>query len=190
MGRRYDSATYAGIVARARSAIPGLAVHADVITGFPTEDDAAFERSAAFVASLELAGLHVFRYSGRPGTPAIRMAGQVPEAVRRERSARLLELGATARAHRAAGRVGSVAAVLVESRLGDGRWVGHAEDGIVVAIEATTPLLNAIVTAALSGVDPGQPDRVIGRVIEVSAGRPLRGRSTAPLPTLAAGGAA
>ena len=75
MGRRYLTADYARVVERARAAIPGVAVHADVIAGFPTEDDAAFARTLAFVRAMDLAGLHVFRYSARPGTPATRMAG-------------------------------------------------------------------------------------------------------------------
>src|SRR6185437_2560650 len=49
MGRRYDSADYAATVERIRAAIPGAAIHADVIAGFPTEDEAAFERSLAFI---------------------------------------------------------------------------------------------------------------------------------------------
>jgi threonylcarbamoyladenosine tRNA methylthiotransferase MtaB len=72
MGRRYASADYARLVERVRAAIPGVAIHADVIAGFPTEDEAAFARSLAFLRSLDPAGLHVFRYSARPGTPGVR----------------------------------------------------------------------------------------------------------------------
>ena len=49
MGRRYVADDYARMVERVRAAIKGVAVHADVIAGFPTEDDAAFERSVAFI---------------------------------------------------------------------------------------------------------------------------------------------
>ena len=80
MGRRYVADDYARLVERVRAAIPGVAVHADVIAGFPTEDDEAFDRSVAFIRGLDPAGLHVFRYSARPGTPATRMAGQVAGA--------------------------------------------------------------------------------------------------------------
>ena len=62
MGRRYDTAFYTELVGRVRRAIPGVAVHADVIVGFPGEDDAAWGRTVAFLRSLDLAGLHVFRY--------------------------------------------------------------------------------------------------------------------------------
>src|SRR6185436_9692908 len=57
MGRRYVTADYAAVVGRIRAALPGVAIHADAIVGFPTEDDAAWGRSTAFIRSLDLAGL-------------------------------------------------------------------------------------------------------------------------------------
>ena len=134
MGRRYRSADYAGVVERARAAIPGVAIHADVIAGFPTEDDAAHERSLAFIRSLDPAGLHVFRYSARPGTPATRMDGQVDERTKKQRAADLLALASEAKAAFARRSVGTETRVLLEQRLPDGRWVGHAEDHVLVAV--------------------------------------------------------
>ena len=167
MGRRYDTADYARVVERARRALPGVAVHADVIAGFPTEDDAAFDRSMAFVEGLDLAGLHVFRYSARPGTPATRMAGQVPEPVRKQRAARLLAHAADARARWAREGLGTTTRVLAETRLDDGRWVGHAEDHVLVAVHAR----------------PGDPENLENGVLTVRrtdhrprATRPRRGR--------------
>ena len=110
MGRRYDSAGYAATVARVRAAIPGVAIHGDVIVGFPTEDERAWERSLAFIRGIGFAGLHVFRYSARPGTAAIRMAGAVDEPTKKRRAAELLGPGrrgarvVRCRAHRTRGR--------------------------------------------------------------------------------------
>jgi threonylcarbamoyladenosine tRNA methylthiotransferase MtaB len=178
MGRRYDTARYAAIVDRIRVAIPGVAVHADVIVGFPTEDAAAFERSVAFVRSIGFAGLHVFRYSARPGTPAIRMAGQVAEAEKQHRSNALLALAAEARAARAASRVGNWAEVLFESGLGDGRWLGHAQDHVLVAAappDGRADLANAIAEVELTAVDRELADRLVGRVRSIRVpGRPDR----------------
>ena len=78
----------------ARLAIPGLAIHADVIAGFPGEDEAAWARTFAFLRGLDLAGIHVFRYSARPGTPAARMIGQVDARTRKRRAAEALALAA------------------------------------------------------------------------------------------------
>lgn len=183
MGRRYLAADYARVVEQVRAAIPGVAVHADVIAGFPTEDDAAFGRSLAFVRSLELAGLHVFRYSARPGTPATRMAGQVPESTKRARAAELLAHAAERRAAFARAGLGTTTRVLVEQRLPDGRWVGHGEDHVLVAVPATPDELeNAILDVRRLAVDPAVPERVVGEVLATN--RPARALRAA-LPMLA-----
>ncbi len=169
MGRRYDTAFYAGLVERIRQALPGVAIHADVIVGFPTEDEAAFERSVAFIRGLDPAGLHVFRYSVRPGTPAARMLGQVDERTKRERAEVLLRFAADARARFAARAVGSRVTVLFETATDDGRWLGRSEANVLVL--AASPdgrsLENAVCRVALEAVDPSAPDRVGGRVLEL-----------------------
>ena len=174
MGRRYLSADYAAIVARARLAIPGVAIHADAIVGFPTEDESAWDRSIGFIRSLGLAGLHVFRYSPRPGTAAVRMRGQVDEPTKKRRAAELLALAAENRARWAANHVGSAADVLFEARLDDGRWVGHAADHTLVsnAAASAASLENHIGRVEIDGVDPAVRDRVVGRIQSLSAPAP------------------
>jgi threonylcarbamoyladenosine tRNA methylthiotransferase MtaB len=163
MGRRYASDDYADVVGRVRDAIPGVAIHGDAIVGFPTEDDAAWRRSLAFVRSIDFAGIHVFRYSARPGTPAVRMAGQVDEPTKKRRAAELLAVAADARARWAAAHVGREANVLFETQLDDGRWVGHAADHVLVAVDGgPEPLENRIERVRVVGVDPARPERVIG----------------------------
>jgi threonylcarbamoyladenosine tRNA methylthiotransferase MtaB len=175
MGRRYTRGQYRAVVDRVRVAVPGVAVHADVIVGFPTEDADAWRRSRAFIRSLGFAGIHVFRYSARPGTPALRMAGAVAEPEKRRRAAELLADAAQARAAWAAGRVGHAARVLFERRLPDGRWIGHAEDGTPVAVASGDDLENAIGRVALGGVDLELPDRAMGRLLDADRpDRPLR----------------
>ena len=187
MGRRYGTADYAAIVRRVRDAIPGVAVHGDAIVGFPTEDDAAWRRSLAFVRSIGFAGLHVFRYSARPGTPATRMAGQVDEATRKARAGELLAVAADARARWAAGRVGTAGEVLFESRLDDGRWTGHAADHTLVAVAGAgeAEFENAIGRVAIDAVDAGRRDRVVGRILSVSP--PSHPAAGAPAHLLAPG---
>jgi threonylcarbamoyladenosine tRNA methylthiotransferase MtaB len=170
MGRRYDAAGYARTIQKIRAAIHGVAIHADVIVGFPTEGEDAWQRSITFVRSMDFAGIHVFRYSERPGTAATRMAGRVPEEVRRRRAGELLALAAHARARFAARHLGGEAVVLFESELPDGRWIGHAEDHVLVAAEApdATSLENTIGRVRLTGVDPDKADRLIGDVVALA----------------------
>jgi threonylcarbamoyladenosine tRNA methylthiotransferase MtaB len=169
MGRRYDAAAYAGLVARVRRAIPEAAIHADLIVGFPGEDDAAWARTLAFLGDLDLAGIHVFRYSARPGTPAARMVGQVDARTRKRRAAEALSLAAEARARFALSQLGVEMRVLFEQRLTDGRWVGHAENHVLVVAAAPDggSLHNAIGRVRGESIDPAAPDRVIGRLLEV-----------------------
>ena len=181
MGRRYSSADYASVVDRVRAAIPGVAVHGDVIVGFPTEDEAAWRRSLAFIGSIGFAGIHVFRYSARPGTAAIRMTGQVDEATKKRRSAELLALAAEARAARARDSIARTTDVLFERRLDDGRWVGHAADHVLVAVELRrdgSSLENEIGRVRIEAVDPDVRDRAVGRLKRLTD-RPIGDASAA-----------
>jgi threonylcarbamoyladenosine tRNA methylthiotransferase MtaB len=192
MGRRYGADDYARTVERVRAAIPGAAVHADVIAGFPTEDGEAFARSVAFIRSLEPAGLHVFRYSARPGTPATRMGGQVDERTKKARAAELLAIAAEARAAFARRGLGTSTHVLLEARIPDGRWIGHAEDHVVVAV-AVRPgdhddLENAILTVRRTAVDAAAPERVTGEVLGLDPA-PRSLRDALPVLSMPMGGA-
>jgi threonylcarbamoyladenosine tRNA methylthiotransferase MtaB len=181
MGRRYLSADYAAVVERVRDAVPGVAIHGDVIVGFPTEDEAAWERSLAFIRSIDFAGLHVFRYSARPGTAAIRMAGHVDEPTKKRRAAELLAVAADARARWAARHVGTECHVLFEERLADGRWVGHATDHTLVAArpDNALPVANGIGRVLVESIDTEAPDRVVGRILALArACEPSAGLAT------------
>ncbi|MCX8132356.1 MAG: radical SAM protein [Roseococcus sp.] len=117
MRRRHRRADLLAIARRARALRPDAALGADLIAGFPTEEEEHARASEALVEEAGIAFLHVFPFSPRPGTPAARMP-QLPPALRRARAARLRAAGAAVRARFLAGRVGAVETVLVEA---DGR---------------------------------------------------------------------
>ncbi|MGO3517113.1 MAG: tRNA (N(6)-L-threonylcarbamoyladenosine(37)-C(2))-methylthiotransferase MtaB [Acetobacter cibinongensis] len=99
MKRRHLAEDAARVIARARALRPGLGIGADVIAGFPTEDDTLFEETRSFLAEQGIPYLHVFPYSERPGTPAARMRA-VPVPERKARAAQLRDVGAkSARAY-------------------------------------------------------------------------------------------
>ncbi len=89
MLRRTNQADFRGLVAAARDQVAGISITSDVIVGFPGETDEEFAVSEAFIAEMRFSGLHVFRYSRRPGTAASRMRSHISEDVKRDRSARL-----------------------------------------------------------------------------------------------------
>ncbi len=113
MKRRHDRATVIRLARRLGAARPDLVFGADLIAGFPTEDEAMFARTLELVEEAGLTFLHVFPYSPRPGTPAARMP-QVPVVQRKERAARLREAGARRLRAFLESRVGTTVRGLVE----------------------------------------------------------------------------
>jgi len=156
MKRRHDRAGALAMVARARALRPDIAFGADLIAGFPTESEAMFADTLAFVAEVGLAWLHVFPYSPRPDTPAARMPQLARTAVK-ERAARLRPAAADARRRFLAGEIGALREVLVE----DGT-VGRTPQFAPVLLD-TAPGAGSLVTVAIMGED-GQ--RLTGTVRE------------------------
>jgi threonylcarbamoyladenosine tRNA methylthiotransferase MtaB len=128
MGRSYTVERYRAGVEWARRALPGLNVTTDVIVGFPTEDDPAFDRTRALVAELGVGKVHVFPYSSRPGTRAEALGDRVAPDVKDARSAALRDLSDRLAFVRRRARVGSVDAVVVERVLDDGACTGYGGD--------------------------------------------------------------
>ena len=93
MKRRHLRGDALAFIRQARDLRPGIAFGADFIAGFPTETDEHFENMVRFAEEADIAQLHVFPYSLRPGTPAARMP-QVDRALVKERARRLRETGA------------------------------------------------------------------------------------------------
>src|SRR5215213_2655015 len=115
MKRRHSRADAIAFCDEVRRLRPDMVFGADIIAGFPTEDETMFERSLAIVDDCGLTHLHVFPFSPRPGTPAARMP-QVARAVVKERARRLREKGEEALRRHLAREVGARRRVLVETR--------------------------------------------------------------------------
>jgi len=115
MGRQYTVAHYAERLARIRAAVPGIAISTDVIVGFCGETEERFEATLELLRSVRYDQVFAAAYSPRPGTPAARVADDVPPAVKRERLNRLLALQEGIGFERNRERVGSVASVLVDA---------------------------------------------------------------------------
>jgi tRNA-2-methylthio-N6-dimethylallyladenosine synthase len=92
MNRRHSRADYLRIIARIRAARPDMALSGDFIVGFPGETEADFEDTLSLVREVGYASAFTFKYSTRPGTPGAALDGQIEEAVKAERLARLNEL--------------------------------------------------------------------------------------------------
>lgn len=107
----------------------------DVITGFPGETDADFEAALAALASAPWTRLHVFPYSERARTPALRLPGALAPSMRAERAARLRELSLNRLRGSVEGLPGRlIRSVLVEGPTGEGHVAGHSPNYIRVLL--------------------------------------------------------
>ena len=114
MGRRYDAAFYSERIHRLSDAVPDCALGADIMVGFPGEDDSLFENTFAFTRELPLTYLHVFSYSARDETPALKLDNHVDRAPKRSRAARLIKLSESKKLAFHSRFVGARVSVLVE----------------------------------------------------------------------------
>ncbi len=146
MKRRHSRDDALALVAKVRAARPGMAFGADLIAGFPTESEAAFENSLSLVEAAGLAFVHVFPYSPRPGTPAARMP-QLSPATIKSRAARLREAADAALVRHLDRHAGLEIHALVE-RPG----LARAEDFTVVTFAGSAPP-GAIIRGAVAGHD-------------------------------------
>ena len=148
MNRAHTAESYVRLIARIRAARPDMAISGDFIVGFPGERDADFEATLALVREVGYAAAFSFKYSRRPGTPAAAMPGQVDEAVKDERLARLNALLEEQQRAFNAAQVGQVLPVLFERRgRHDGQLIGRS------------PYLQAVYATA--------PDRMLGQIVPV-----------------------
>ncbi len=92
MHRRYDTALYRAKLESIKAVMPDACIAADIMAGFNGENEEEFRKTLDFVDALPISYLHVFTYSDRPGTAALRLGEKVPIPVRHEHTARLLEL--------------------------------------------------------------------------------------------------
>ena len=146
MKRRHLRADAIRFCETVRALRPDMVLGADIIAGFPTEDEAMFSRSLSIVAECGLTHLHVFPFSPRPGTPAARMP-QVARAEVKDRARRLREAGAAALARHLAAEVGARRRILVET----GR-LGRTEAFTPVRFAHDVPA-GTIVEATIAGHD-------------------------------------
>lgn len=152
MNRRYTTGEYYEKCELLRKYFDHPALTTDVIVGFPGETEEEFEESKAFVDKVNFYETHIFKYSKREGTRAAVMENQVPEQIKAERSAQLIELGAKKQEAYEKEMVGKDVEILVEEPVqinGKEVQVGHTKEYIKVALESDENLQNQIVKARI-----------------------------------------
>lgn len=155
MRRRYTAAEYRAAVDRLRRAIPDVSITTDVIAGFPDESEAEFEEGLAFCADMRFAAMHVFPYSHRQGTLAARLPGAVPDAVKKERVHRLIELGRQMSSTYREAFIGRCVNVLWEDEPEPGVWEGLTGAYVRVRAASAQRLHNQLTLTRITGTTDG-----------------------------------
>lgn len=152
MGRRYDAARFADIVARARKAAPDLGLTTDIIAGFPGETEADFLETMAVAEEVGFSRIHAFKYSSRPGTRASGFAGKVPEAAKEDRVTRLIALGRELSLAFHRKHVGRDIEVLAEDdRQKDGSLGGFTRNYVRCGFQGEDELMGTVVSVSVTG---------------------------------------
>ena len=136
MKRKYDTARYYESVVLLRKFFPGCALTTDMIVAFPGETEEEFDQSLAFIRRCDFAEMHIFSYSRRPGTPADKMPGQHPNAVKEERSHRAIAVADEMTVAYRRSLIGTTVEVLFEEP-SEGFFTGHAPNYVRVYAEGT-----------------------------------------------------
>ena len=149
MKRRHSRADALSLVERLRTRRPEVAIGADLIAGFPTEDERAHSANLSIIEELAIVHGHVFPFSPRPSTPAARMPQVAPTLVR-TRAGALREKIAAVRNRWLAGQTGKPLWILAEKG-----GIGHAENFAPVRLpEGVNPgsLLHVVPTRVVKGI--------------------------------------
>ena len=119
MGRRTSKAQLVEIIEKLRKEIPDISLRTTLITGFPGETQEQHEELKDFVDEMEFDRLGVFTYSPEEDTPAATMADQIPEEVKEDRQAELMELQQEIAFDLAEDMVGREVLVMIEGKVAD-----------------------------------------------------------------------
>lgn len=151
MRRRYDTALFRHKIEKIKSILPDAFIGVDVIVGTRGETDAYFEDARCFIESLDVTQLHVFSYSERPGTQALKIDYVVDPKVKHIRSQILLDLSEKKLQAFYEAHIGREAKVLFEHTKKDGMMHGFTENYIKVETPYDASLINETRRIRLGG---------------------------------------
>lgn len=161
MNRSYSAQEYERLIERALRTVPQLGLGTDIMVGFPGENETAFANTLKLATELPFAYFHVFPFSPRPGTAAVKLASSVNAAQLKKRTAVLTDLSHAKRLAFHNRHIGTTIPILFEAGHHDGFAVGTAANFLKVAVPSQTELTNQIhsitITAASERWAVGHP---------------------------------
>jgi len=165
MRRRYTTALYRKKIETIKRIMPHACIAADVIVGVPGETEDEFEKTLRFIDSIDISYLHVFTYSERENTIAVKMENQVPPNTRKERSKIMHLLALKKQAIFQEQHLGTVREVLFEAEENQKIMGGFTDNYIRVEVPFSLNLVNAIRKVQLVKIN--SRGNVNGKLIEI-----------------------
>jgi threonylcarbamoyladenosine tRNA methylthiotransferase MtaB len=153
MRRKYERELYAERVAYIKELRPDTCIGVDVIVGFPGETDEEFLDTVDFLKDLDISYLHVFTYSERANTTAVKLGDAVPMNVRKERSKQLHILSEKKKRAFYESQLGTSRTVLFEHEEDEGMMYGFTENYVKVKMPYDANLVNTFCTLKLETID-------------------------------------
>lgn len=154
MRRRYRTDLYRSRIEYIKKRMPDAGIGVDVIVGFPGECDSSFQETYDFINSLEISYLHVFTYSERPKTTALRIDDVVPVPKRQERNKMLRILSLKKQRAHYEKFIGSKRPVLIESNEDNGVVYGYTPEYVRVAVNSKDVNTNSSELIYLDQINP------------------------------------
>lgn len=161
MRRRYNKKQFEEKIMTINKYLPNAAIGFDLITGFPGEGDEEFAETQTFLDNLPLTYLHVFSYSERPNTQALKLPNKVAEIVKKQRTNILRQYSKIKSAEFYNTQLNKIRDVLFEYPEDKGLWFGHSDNYIPVIVKSNKNLHNKIMEVKLNNIQNG---RVIGEI--------------------------
>ena len=153
MRRRYKRELYQERVEKIKSVMPHACIGVDVIVGFPGETEEEFQTTYDFLHQLDVSYLHVFTYSERANTTAVKLGDSVPMTIRRERSKQLHILSDKKKRAFYEQNIGSTRTVLFEHEEDNGVMYGFTENYVKVKLPYDANLVNTFQEIELTEID-------------------------------------
>lgn len=155
MRRKYSISQYKEIQAMVQDFFPGAAFGADVIVGYPGEEEADFLETFNFLRQSPITHFHVFPYSKRKGTTAARLENQIQAGVKKDRVRTLMMLGEAKLDDFSREQIGKMTSVLFENEI-DGFWEGYSSEFLRVRMKSSENLKNQIRDVKLLSFEAGK----------------------------------
>lgn len=154
MRRRYRTELYRNRIEYIKNKIPHASIGVDVIVGFPGESDDHFQQTYEFINLLDVSYLHVFTYSERPRTTALRIDEVIPVSKRSERNKQLRILSLKKQRAHYEKFIGSSRPVLFEQAENEGLLFGYTPEYVRVAISSDQVTANTQTIVSLDSINP------------------------------------